>query len=368
MPLNRLIAYLDLNKTGFEAGLSAAGKQAGRFGDNLKQQLAGAFTTAAIVSFARNTIEAVSKIADLSKQLGVSAEALQEMDYWAKQNGGSIDAIARSFTALAKARAEAIGDPGSKSGQAFSALGISGESLKSDSLEQTFRKIASAIKSTDFGASELAIVAELLGRSGSELIPLFRAGLEEASKAARDLGLIINEGVVNQIDEVGDSIDRLTTQLRGPMASAIGFVADRFGEIRDLLDMTIGGIGVFIGGIINSQGNPLEKWKAASQMVADHMQEILDRRIAEEAAAVAAVNDPAVRVKKAFEFAGKETNDKVIKAAKTDIQSDQFGRIGAFTGAAAGASQISVLGQQLSEIKLLRQDLINRGILIKGTD
>lgn len=354
-------ARVTLDKTGFDAGIDAASKKLASLGNSLKSQLAGAFGVAAITRFAQTTIEAVSRIADLSKELSISAESLQELEYAAKLSGSSIESIATAFRALSKARAEAAMDPNGKSGQVFKAMGISNEELQSNSIEQTFRRIAGVVKTMDFGASELAMVSEILGRSGDELIPMFRAGINEAGDEAKKLGVIFSEGIVNEIDAAVDAVDKLIRRLRVPMAGAIKFVSDRLSEMVDLLDFVVGGVGAGVGSVLGGGG--------FAQGFADHGEDVLDKRIKEEQAAIEKANKAAgpaalpERVKRDFQF-----QKPPKEGSRPEIQSDQFGRIGAFTGVSAAAAQADLSRRQLTALEALRDSLTRRGVVIRGTD
>ena len=364
MPLNRLIAYLDLNKTGFDAGLDKAGKNVNKFGGDIKRQLAGAFSAAAILSFTKSTIEAVSKIADMSQEIGISAESMQELEYAAKLTGANVESIVTAFKALSKARSEALTDPKSKAAQGFGAMGIDSAALKSDSIEKIFKRIAETVRTTDFGATELAIVSELLGRSGSDLIPMFKAGIEGAAAEARNLGIILSDEVVAQVDAAGDAMDRLTLRLRGPVASAIGFVADRISEIVDLFDIAIGGWVAFWGGIMGSDGGVADRIQSGIDAATSHVTGVLDRRIQEENAAAQQVNPADNREKKIFNFASKDSGVSAIGK----IQSDQFQKIGAFTGAAGASAQDARAMRALTYLEQIKAALTSSGIIVKGTD
>jgi hypothetical protein len=341
-----------------------------QFNRDLKSSIASAFGIAALTSFARSTVQVVSQIADMSKQLGISAESMQELEYAAKLSGSSIEAIATAFKALSKARAEAMQDSKSKAAQAFSAMGIGPDELKANSLEQTFKRVAEVFKTTNFGADELTVVSEILGRSGAELLPMFKSGIEEAAEEFRRLGLGINNGVTSEIDEAGDAIDRVIKKLRVPMANAVVFLADRFRDLWQFMDLAVGGAGAAIGSVMGGGS----AWSG----FADHANEVMQRRVDED-------------TKKAFELeqklnAGGEKADErqqavinwqksgggAAKSQRTSagmaIQSDQFQRIGAFTGVSAQAAQNETLRRQLTVLEQLRSELTRRGILIRGTD
>lgn len=368
----KLIAQLGLDKTGFDAGMAAAGKKTEKFGADFKKSLAGAFATSAIIAFTRHLIESVSQVNDLSERLNVSAEALQAMKYAAEQSGSSMETVAMAFKTLSKARLEAMQDPNSKAGQVFSALGIGGAEIKAGNLESIFKRIAAAVQSTDFGASELAMVEELLGRSGGELIPMFKAGLEESTAEARRLGLVIAEDVVQKIDDAGDAFDRMATKLRSVVAPVIGFVADRLRDMLDLGEITVGNIGTIVGTLLG--GGSMDDAREAGRQ---HVFDVINRREQEQAAAQEkadrrragiAGNQEAERI--AGDFAFTPTEKKIAheqeKARRGfSINETAFGRIGAFTGASAGAALTPGQAQQIQKLDKLADILQTRGIIVR---
>lgn len=402
MALLSILAKLGLDKTGFDSSLTQAGKQVNRFGSDLKGAIAGAFSVAVITAFAKRTIEAASRISDLAKQLGVSSEAMQEFDFAAKQSGASIDDIATSFKGLARARDEALGDSGSKAAGAFRAMGISQQELAASNIEQIFRRIAGVFKTTDFGAQQLVLVQELLGKSGTTLLPMFKDGLTEAGEEARKLGLIIEDEIVSKLDDAGDKVDSLIARSTRPMAHAISFVTDRIRDMVDFLDITIGGMGAYIGAFLEKlkqRAGGVGTWRfwldsfdptgmdsklahqAGAKAREEHVNEVLDRRIKEDArleekpkAAPPPASkdfDNLMQIVGSLFGAGKASLGRggaVSAATPSAIQSDQFQRIGAFTGASAAEAQSHILREVRSEIQKLNRVVDAKGILIRGTD
>lgn len=368
--IKHLIATLGLDKTGFDSGIAAAGKQVNKFGDELKNTLAGAFSIAAITAFTKNLIQTVSHIDDLSKKLGVSAEALQEIEYAAKLSGSSIDAVATAFRALSKARLESLQNSESPAAQVFSAMGISNDELRAESLEKIFRRIADTVRTINFGSSELTMVNELLGRSGDELIPMFKAGLESASKEARDLGLVIDEGIVSSIDAAGDSIDRLGQKLKVTVAPVVEFIADKLRDTYDFLDVLVGNVGA-ISGTLLAGGSVSDARKAGRE----HVFSVLERR--EKEAAVEQQNlenqnkgakPEDDRIAKQFEFAAKKVEaekERVKKDRVAQIPETALGRIGAFTGAAANASLPPGQQAQIQQLQKIYDAMVGKGIIVR---
>ena len=218
-----------LNASGFEQGIRHVQKSLANFRSNFGGLIGGAAVAGLSVA-TKKVIDYGGKLSDLSKQTGVSVSALQEFDYWATQNGKTLDDVVLSLKGLRKARDEALeGNP--EKILAFDAAKLDPKM----SVEQLFRGLAEKIRTTDFGDDEGVIAEKLMGKAGDSMLSPMKESLADASAEARNLGIIIEDGVVAKLDEVGDAIDRITAQMRGPLASAVAIVASGFSKFIDYI-------------------------------------------------------------------------------------------------------------------------------------
>lgn len=259
-----LTARLGLDGTGFQQGLSRAGSQMRTFTSGLKSTMAstmaGAFSTVAIIQQAKAMVDYGSKIADMSKKLGVSTDALQEMEHAGKMSGASIEDIANAFRALSKSREQALAS-GRMGG--FTAFGIDRATLAASSLEQLMGQIAQHVQQFDLGSSELAKIEEVLGRSGGTLIPMMVEGLASAREEARKLGAVLDAETIQALDRAGDSVDKLALRTKKPMAEMTANLANFAGVLFNLVDRFASGYGAWLGGMLGTQGNLSDRFKGA---------------------------------------------------------------------------------------------------------
>lgn len=208
--------------------------------------IAGAFTVGAITSLASEAIALGGKFDDLSKRTGLSAEELQRLDYAAKQNGSSIEALVGSLQKLAVARQNAMADPNSEVGKAFADLKID----PSKSVEESFYGIANAVRDMNAAQDHAASMTALLGRSFGELVPMMAEGGEALKNLGKEFrGLVSNEDIA-KLDRLGDAIDRLKANATATFATRGVGVAEawtRFGE-GWLRDIKKGGTGFLTAG------------------------------------------------------------------------------------------------------------------------
>lgn len=361
-----LVGRLSLDKTGFDSAMTAAGRRVHEFGHTISHHLAAAFGTAAIIEFTLKLVEAARKLGDISEKTGVSVEELQKLEFAGRAAGVGIDEIAVAFRHLSKSRLEAMENPKSKPGQVFSALGIDKINLQALNLEQTMRNVADAFKNLDFGAAEMAMATELLGRAGSDLLPMFKSGLKESGEEAKRLGAILDDDVVASLKRAGDEVDQLQMRLRGPLATSIGWVANQVKSLYDLVDMFAGGWGAFIGGAIG--GGSLS---AGQEQFDKHYNEILDKINKENPppndfipkggqGGKAGQEHHAERIAKEFAFA----DEKKGSAKTAEVRSGAGAIPGMFLGELAAGSMPAKVDKVHEILVQIREDLIRRGIAV----
>ena len=141
-----------VDATGFKAGIKqveSASKGLSRdLNGNLKGAIAGAFGTATIVAAGKATMDYAGQIADLSERLGVSTDALQEMDFAARLTGTNLEAFTGFLEKLSASREEAL-QGNDELRDSFARLGVSLEDLRTKRLEDLTRQIGRAIQGGD---------------------------------------------------------------------------------------------------------------------------------------------------------------------------------------------------------------------------
>src|SRR5690349_10661007 len=135
-----ILGRLGLDSSSFTAELNRASARAKTFEQQLgssmgstagaiKSQLAAAFSVGFMVNAGKQAVEYGSKIADMSKKLDVSTDALQEFEFAANLSGASLEDIGAAFRGLAKAREAALGGDTGKLA-AFSNFGFDKAALQ----------------------------------------------------------------------------------------------------------------------------------------------------------------------------------------------------------------------------------------------
>jgi hypothetical protein len=330
MNILKLVAQLTLDGKGFKAGLREAQSSA----HSLSRSIAGSFGAASITAYAKQTVDLASAFHDAAKKANTTAEAFQEEAYWAKLNGASTDDLTRAYKAMAMARDAALNGDAEKMG-AFQMFGIGRQELQANTLSQTFRKIAEAARTTDFGTDAgLPILEKVFGKAAQSLLPAFTESLQDAAAEARNLGIILEESVVNNLDNAGDSIDKLAARLRGPFAQVLDAVISKFLKVYDQLDIVVGGGIEYVYAAVNAAsqkgsmaeiikgGLSGEFAKAGLDAMAKHANEVT-----EKAAEVAISPNQRPRFLGGETAAGGRTVDDGSKALEERIMKYALGKM-----------------------------------------
>lgn len=388
-----LIAKLGIDKTGFDAGLRAAATSANQFGKqmgaNMAGRLAAAFSVAAITAYTKSLIRYASEVKDASQATGVSVESVQSLGFAAKQTGSDLATVTRALGALSKSRQEALDKPSSDAAQVFKALGIDGQKLKDLKLEDLFRAIAQAFNETDFGASKLAMMRTILGKTADDLASAFEEGLDILEAQAIATGQVMDASLIDPLDEMGDQLDVLIGQLRGPFAEALVAALKVVNELVDKLALgaktVVGYTKGFADGFKKPQESPLPGWLGfiapgldAALGITKRIKEghkeanaLLDFEAAkedqqgmpEDGLLFGFAKDQQERKKREFHFENL-LREREPRASRHSTASDALGRIGGTVG--AGDAVQTKLTELVREQKELRRLLEFRGIAIKG--
>lgn len=224
------VLTLDLvtKTSGFVEGLSKAErasakskKQFEKDLDSLKRSIG--YASVAFVAGATAMIGSSIKIADESRKtaqaVGLTTEALTGLRWAASQSGVSNDELTASFRRFSTSINDASNGIG-KGKEVFDELGISiknTDGTLKDS-ETLFYQTANALAAMDDGLQKTAFASELLGRSGSKLIPLLNggeAGIKTLTDEARKLGLVISDETAKNAEIFNDSLAVMGSTARG---------------------------------------------------------------------------------------------------------------------------------------------------------
>lgn len=193
--LGSLTVSLGLDSADFTDGLTKAQAQAQKFADSVKAIALGEAIGEQISQFAEKAYDALKELTvgafetadqlnNLSKNAGVSIEALGGIAFAASKVGGTLEDTAASIGKLNKSIAEAASDSSSKAAGAFKAIGVSVTDAagKTKSADQVFAEVADKFATYADGPEKAAIALQLFGKAGAAQIAL----LDQGGQALQD--------------------------------------------------------------------------------------------------------------------------------------------------------------------------------------
>lgn len=250
---------------------------------SLKGALAGAMAASGVGMMVKGFADAAGNIDDMAKRTGLAAEEIQGLSFAAKMSGTSIEAVegairkmqkqmasgnADAFTGLA-AELAAIPNPAQRAAGAAKALGVSIDAVPKTILDPnsgrnidavrtalgemtqaagktpmaTFRAMADRIAAIPDPSQRAAEAMRIFGKSGTALLPMFEngsAGIEELTREAERLGLVMSGDAVTAGAQLGDTLDKvwmtvgaLSNRIGSKLAPLIETLANRFLSVAE---------------------------------------------------------------------------------------------------------------------------------------
>lgn len=229
--ISQLFVELKLQAESFNNDIRAAQKEAKEFEKTIKPSkeaaqelgtamtLAGGAVVASFLAATKATADYGDKINDMSKKTGVSTEILSKWGFAAEQSGSTLEGVGKGLTKLA-VNMEAATSGSKTQMAAFKAAGITSKDLADahGDVNKILPKLADAFAGAKDGAGKTAIAMALLGKSGTELIPMLNegsAGLDRMGRAAEAAGRVVSQDAARSADEFNDHLAELQGSVMG---------------------------------------------------------------------------------------------------------------------------------------------------------
>lgn len=160
-----------------------------------------------------------------AQKVGIAVEALQELRWAASLADVEAEELDASLIKLTRNAALAARGESAAS-KPFERLGISvvDANGKIRDARDLLGEIAEKFGALDDPLKRAALAQELFGKSGANLIPLLaggRAGLEDAAREARELGIVLSRDAAESGERFNDALTRVGAALSG-VRNAIG--------------------------------------------------------------------------------------------------------------------------------------------------
>jgi hypothetical protein len=391
--IKHLTAVLGLDKTGFDAGMAAAGKQVNQFGAGLKSSLAGAFGASAFIALGRSAIEAADGFDEMSERLGITNKQAQEFSLAAKLGGSDSEFFSTKFEKLRKSLREGI----AKGENPLAAFGLDATADPVQAIEA----LARIIQDTGLNAEQATAMVDLFGKGAGRMVNVL-GDLKNAKSGA----LFFSDNDIQSLKDADDLLTKIGKTAKVAFSKVALFSTSLKGASfmsNPLLGaLDIGGAGKKKNATIDETGI-LERQAAAGAAAKVHMAEQDDLlKIQADANRIFEQN----RVAK---LTTEERMNELLKEQKTlrenligteedeigtqmmrkrlaeveagiisgeklktpkgafKINETAMGRIGAFTGAAASAALPPGQAQQLQQLQKIYDAMVIRGIVVRDS-
>ncbi len=237
-----LAIRVGVNAADVQKGLSGVESSVSGFSGRLAAvgtAVAGAFSINAIGHAAEQAIHTASRIADMAERVGISAEAVQRLEFAASQSGSSFDSAATSIRVMA----DRLND--GKLPKALTDMGLSVQQLSAMTPDQAFITIANAIKQIPNPLLQSATAVDIFGRGAQAILPAIKGGMVEIGNQAP----IMSNALVASLDATGDKWAAMQLQINNLRAQALSPLLSAFLSMPTSLQTVAAGIATFLPSI-----------------------------------------------------------------------------------------------------------------------
>lgn len=221
----------------FEEGLKGAQRSLSGFVNKLKGPLvaiSAAITAAAggLTVAIKSVLNEADEMSKAAQKFGVPIEQLTALNYAADLAGVSFEGLGKSLQFLSKNMVT--------NADAFAQLGInvkdSAGNLRAPI--DVLLELSDVFNKSKDGAGKTQTALTLLGKSGTELIPLLNGGadsIRNLMKEAEQLGIVIDQKTGTAAEQFNDNLTRLMTVMRGVWVQITAQVAPALADMSDRL-------------------------------------------------------------------------------------------------------------------------------------
>lgn len=266
-----ILAKIGVDSKAFQTGMDKAQNRVNKFRKGVGG-LGTALAGLGLSKLANDAIQLGSKISDMAVQMNIGAEALQVLEFGAREAGVATSVMERALRNVQLRTEEAT--LGNKSyAEAFDILGISVEEFRKLPTEKKLEAIAKAqAEATDKQAAFNAVARILGQRAGPAmqevLNDLATNGYTNLAKAAKESGTVMSNETIAKMDEAADKIEQFKRRITVLTGTILGYAIPAF----DILKNGLGFIGETVGVTILN-------FKAFFQMLSSTLATVLEPAI-----------------------------------------------------------------------------------------
>ncbi|WP_439637012.1 hypothetical protein [Oceanicaulis sp.] len=209
--MNKALGQASTTARGISTEFRRSSQQVNRHFDAMRNTARNAFgavaaymSTRAVTQFVQGSLQAAESIADMGRQANASTEELQALRHVVDQNGGSADLADRALRRMSSVMGDVMTGAVDEATRALERMELAerirnGEIRTSD---QLFTAMVEKLETVEDANIRASLTADVLGRRmGEELgqsLSIGREQLERTRQAARDMGLVLSDELVQQ--------------------------------------------------------------------------------------------------------------------------------------------------------------------------
>ncbi len=213
--VKELIARFSSDTKELESGSAKAEQVIGTFAKGAAAAVGVA--AAAFGVLAVKQAKVGDELGKISQKYGMAVDALSGLDHAAGLAGISTVELANSFKFLNNSLVDA--SSGSETAaKAYEILGLKASELISLKPEESFLRIGEALSKIENPALRSALAIDIFGRSGADILPLFKSGAEGIKAAlseAERFGLVINQVDSTALENANDAVAKIGSAANG---------------------------------------------------------------------------------------------------------------------------------------------------------
>jgi hypothetical protein len=205
-----------------QAGLAQLRNFGSSVSSDLMGAFAGTFAVSGIIAGIGAVIEKAHEIHHESERFGIDAEQFQLIANAAKEDGISMEMVARAMNLLT-INAQAALNPTSKQAQAMKDLGINAQEFARLKPSDQVLELADAYAASAKDGAAYADVATLIGKRNTEFIPVLEKGSAAIRQQGEAMG-IMSDKTVEKLDNAYKDFKEFGSNIVTAGANMLGYL------------------------------------------------------------------------------------------------------------------------------------------------
>lgn len=239
LTLGSAVIELAVNSARFNSELQKAHRDFNNFASGIQSSAKGLAQVIGGIGFTllvRQALDAGDAIAAMADRTGLGVEALQELQYAARQSNADVGTLENGIRQFQIAMTDAARGSSQEAVETFRRLGVSATTSSGAlrTVDEALVDVAEAISRVESPSEQADLAVKAFGRSGTALLPMLkegRSGLAALGEEAHRVGSVLSAETVAATKEASDEIARMATVLKADLVRAVAFAVPAIREI-----------------------------------------------------------------------------------------------------------------------------------------